>query len=73
MDWFRFTPSALVDTIAGNANANIPGSTNIIQATSNLETWRNVATNVADLHGLWQYTETNASAWPGRFYRSSTQ
>jgi hypothetical protein len=80
VDWFRFTPPAFINNIAPTSHSratlhfeNIPGSTNVIQATSNWEAWQNVATNVADSHGLWQYTETNAYAWPGRFYRSFTQ
>jgi len=52
--------------------ANSPGSTNIIQTTTELGTWQNVSTNLADAGGLWQFTDTNASASSSRLYRSST-
>jgi uncharacterized repeat protein (TIGR03803 family) len=50
----------------------VPNSTNVIQATTTLtpsEAWADIATNVADAEGAWQFTEditTNQS----RFYRS---
>jgi uncharacterized repeat protein (TIGR03803 family) len=50
----------------------VPGSTNVIQATTNLAlpiTWQNVSTNVADGDGTWQFTETTAAS-SSRFYRS---
>jgi uncharacterized repeat protein (TIGR03803 family) len=49
-----------------------PGSTNIIQATTNLgfpTAWQNVSTNVADAAGTWQFTEAIATN-STRFYRS---
>jgi hypothetical protein len=50
--------------------ANSPGSTNIIQTATDLSTWQNVSTNVADSNGLWQFTDTNTSLLPALFYRS---
>lgn len=49
-----------------------PNSTNVVQRAEELSvpvTWQNVATNVADAQGLWQFTETNTTSSP-RFYRS---
>jgi len=47
------------------------GSVNVIQATASLvpPVWQNVATNVADADGEWQFTETNHTM-PARFYHS---
>ena len=79
VDWFRLTPPAYVNSILQNSDssltvyfANSPGSTNVIQTTTDLNTWQNVSTNVADGNGLWQFTDTTTAAWPYRFYRSST-
>jgi anthranilate/para-aminobenzoate synthase component II len=48
-----------------------PGSTNVVQATTNLlNSWVNISTNKADNSGMWQVTDTNATNFPGRFYRS---
>ena len=79
VDWFRFTPPAFINDIAISSNSwatlyfeSTPGSTNIIQTATNLGDWQNISTNLADPNGLWQFTQTNTSAWPSRFYRSST-
>jgi hypothetical protein len=79
VDWFRFTPPAFINSIIRNPNssttlyfANTPGSTNIIQAATNLDAWQNIFTNLADGNGFWQFTDTNASLPPARFYRSYT-
>jgi len=79
VDWFRLTPPAYVNSILQNSDssltvyfANSPGSTNVIQTTTDPNTWQNVSTNVADGNGLWQFTDTTTAAWPYRFYRSST-
>jgi hypothetical protein len=34
--------------------------------------WTPVATNVSGTNGIWQFTDTNASQYPVRFYRTST-
>lgn len=80
VDWFRFMPPAFINDIIRNPDssmtlyfANSPTSTNIIQAASDLSTWQNVSTNVADSNGLWQFTDTNASQVPVQFYRSYTR
>ncbi len=81
VDWFRMVPPAVIADIVPNSNssmtlyfANSPGSTNVVQAATNLAppAWQNVSTNLADAGGWWQFTDTNTSAWPSRFYRSSS-
>jgi beta-xylosidase len=79
VDWFRFTPPAFINNITQNPDssmtlhfANIPGSTNIIQTATDLSSWQNVATNLSDSNGFWQFTDTNASLFPAHFYRSYT-
>lgn len=76
VDWFRFTPPAFIDSIIRNPDssmtlyfANSPGSTNIIQATTDLNAWQNVSTNLADANGLWQFIETSITN-STQFYRS---
>jgi hypothetical protein len=80
VDWFRFTPSAFINSIVQNPDAsmtlyfaNIPGSTNILQTSPDLSTWQNVSTNIADLNGFWQLTDTNVSLLSAQFYRSYTR
>jgi beta-xylosidase len=80
VDWFRFMPPAFINAIVPNLNSNLTlyfanaaGSTNIIQVTTNLSLWQSVSTNVADSSGLWQFTETNASVIPVKYYRSYTR
>jgi beta-xylosidase len=80
VDWFRFTPPAFISSIISNPDSsltlyfvNSPGSTNIIKATTDLGTWQNIFTNLADENGFWQFTETNARATPAKFYRSYTR
>lgn len=53
-------------SFAGSSN-----STNVIQAATNLASpaWQNISTNIADVNGLWQFTDSNA-VQPLRFYRS---
>ena len=81
VDWFRFAPPAFINSIIQNPDssmtlyfANRPGSTNVVQAATDLAApaWQNVSTNLADAGGLWQFTDTNAGASSSRFYRSST-
>jgi uncharacterized repeat protein (TIGR03803 family) len=72
-------PPALITSIVHNSNGSItlyflggPSSTNVIQFTASLAApavWSNVATNVADVSGAWQFTEPNATN-STRFYRS---
>ena len=50
------------------------GTTNVTQTTTNLSPpiiWQNVATNVADANGLWQFTGSFTND-PVRFYRGYT-
>jgi len=80
VDWFRFAPPGFIAGITPNANSSMalyfesrPNSTNIIQTATNLAVpaaWQNVSTNVSDMSGLWQFTDTNTVALPSRFYRS---
>ena len=80
VDWFRFIPPAFINSIIQNPDssmtlhvANSPGFTNIIQATANLGIWQNISTNVGDANGFWQFTDTNTSVFPAKFYRSYTR
>ena len=53
--------------------SGIPGSTNWVETTTNLVPpvdWMPISTNVADTNGLWQFTDTQATNCPLRFYRS---
>jgi uncharacterized repeat protein (TIGR03803 family) len=50
----------------------LPNSTNVIQAAPALtppDAWRDIATNVADADGAWEFTE-NVTTNSSRFYRS---
>jgi hypothetical protein len=52
-----------------------PNSTNRILVATNLNSpvvWQPIFTNVAPPNGAWQFTDTNASHYPKRFYRSSS-
>ena len=80
VDWFRFVPPAFINDLVENPDssmtlylANSPGSTNIIQVSADLDTWRNVSTNIGDANGFWQFTDTNASLFSAQFYRSHTR
>ena len=45
-----------------------------VDATTNLAppvVWTTVNTNVADINGLWQFTDMQATNYPNRFYRSA--
>lgn len=76
-------PPARIANIICNADSSVtlffvgsPNATNYIQATANLApvpAWQDVATNVADGTGRWQFTDTNTSSSSVRFYRSYTQ
>jgi uncharacterized repeat protein (TIGR03803 family) len=71
-------PPASITNIVLNPNGSVtlfflgvPNTTNIIQVTGDLVppvTWRDVSTNVADVAGAWQFTETATNST--RFYRS---
>ncbi len=59
-------------TIQGSA---MSGSTNVIQFATNLVPsilWQNLATNIADPKGAWQFTDPSATNQPARFYRAIT-
>ncbi|HEU5395813.1 MAG TPA: choice-of-anchor tandem repeat GloVer-containing protein, partial [Verrucomicrobiae bacterium] len=47
-------------------------STNVVQAATNLTSasWQNLSTNTADTNGLWEFVDTTATQYPGRYYRS---
>lgn len=52
-----------------------PNTTNRVQAATNLAppaVWQPIYTNIAPANGAWQFTDTNTSRYPARFYRSST-
>jgi uncharacterized repeat protein (TIGR03803 family) len=71
-------PPAIITSISPNADGTVtlqllggPNSTNVVQAASNLEApsdWQNVATNIADSGGAWQFSENINHTI--RFYRS---
>ena len=51
--------------------ASVPGSTNRLWASTNLQTWQVVGTVVVDGNGFVQFTDTNIAKLPGRYYRLS--
>jgi len=77
VNWFRFEPPAFIANIAHNANSsltlsfeNSPSSTNVVQISTDLSSWQNIPTNLANSNGVWQITDPNGSQSPARFYRS---
>jgi|SRR5665213_2278077 len=51
-------------------------STNLVQVAASLSSpivWQTISTNTAGTNGLWQFTDTNASNYSFRFYRSASQ
>jgi hypothetical protein len=72
------SPPAWITNIVRNMNDTVtlhflgaPNSTNVVQATTNLAppvTWQNVSTNIADVNGVWQFTDANNTST--RYYRS---
>jgi uncharacterized repeat protein (TIGR03803 family) len=51
-------------------------NTNLVQVSTTLSSsafWQTISTNIAGTNGLWQFTDTNTSNYPFRFYRSVTQ
>jgi sugar lactone lactonase YvrE len=53
----------------GGANQNY-----LLQAATNLVApvvWQTLSTNAADANGIWQFADTNTSAYPARFYRAA--
>jgi sugar lactone lactonase YvrE len=51
------------------------GSNYVLQYTTNLVPpvlWQPLITNAADTNGNWSFTDTNASAFPARFFRMTT-
>jgi hypothetical protein len=65
---------SLVPSFAkGMVTANLSGTANttyIIQASTDLVHWLPIYTNVADVNGLVSLIDTNAGAYPRRFYRA---
>jgi len=52
-----------------------PNASSEVQAATNLTppvVWQSLGTEVPGTNGRWQFTATNASQWPVRFYRTST-
>ena len=52
-----------------------PNTSSRVLAATNLAppaVWQPIYTNIAPANGAWQFTDTNASHYPARFYRSST-
>jgi autotransporter-associated beta strand protein len=51
----------------------VPGYTYQVDATADLAppvVWATISTNIADINGLWQITDLQATNYPDRFYRS---
>ncbi len=46
-----------------------PGQTFVLQASSDLIHWTSISTNVADTNGVISIIESNAIAYPSRYYR----
>ena len=59
----------------GSVTLNLNGAPNqayILETTTNLVSpaiWLPVATNTLDTHGVWQFTDTQATNFPQQFYR----
>jgi hypothetical protein len=74
-------PSVVVSAIARNPDGSItlqfsgvPNMTHRVLAASSLTppvVWSPISTNVAGAYGAWQFTDTNISGVPLRFYRAS--
>ena len=47
----------------------LPGYTYLIQATTDFQTWSNIATNAALSNGLIIFTDLEATNYSGRYYR----
>jgi len=54
---------------APNTNSRVLATTNLALSVVD---WQALCTNVVGATGAWQFTDTNASQYPIRFYRSST-
>jgi len=74
--------SPIISQIICNPDASVtlylltaPNTSSRVLVTTNLElpvVWQPLCTNVAAPSGAWQFTDTNASQYPIRVYRSST-
>ena len=53
--------------------AGIPGRVYYVQASTDLDAWVDISTNVAGTNGLWNVVDTDATNHPSRFYRTSDQ
>lgn len=68
------TPTHLANgSVQLNFSGN-PGYTYLIEAATNLTapiTWTILSTNVADVHGLFNFTDLNAANYTNRYYRTA--
>ena len=46
-----------------------PGQTNVLKASTNLQSWADLGLVTADTNGIFQFEDTNAPLFPSRFYR----
>jgi hypothetical protein len=53
---------------AANTSSELLAATNLTPPV----VWQSLYTNVTGTNGVWQFTDTNASQYPVRFYRTST-
>jgi len=74
----NFPPLALmIRSSSGNSvqlqMTGTPDSPYTVQSATNLAPpiqWQSILTNTADTNGVWQFTDTNITAYPQRFYRA---
>jgi hypothetical protein len=72
----KYSPVTIQRQINGNIllqAQGAPGEPFDIRASTNLDTWSDVATNNADTNGLLQFLDTNAGLYPARFYLTIPQ
>ena len=50
-----------------------PGESFDIEASTNLQSWLDLGSALADTNGLMQFDDTNAPNYPARFYYTSPQ
>jgi uncharacterized repeat protein (TIGR03803 family) len=80
---FALQLPVIISGIAANSDNSVslvfmgtPYLTYLVQATTDLTppiSWETISTNLAGADGSWQFTDTNATSFPSRFYRSSPQ
>jgi hypothetical protein len=70
------TPTYLANGSLQLNFSGMPGYTYLIEAATNLNpvvTWTTLSTNVADVNGLFNFTDLNATNFHYRYYRTTVQ